>query len=190
MVEKVWSKKNRITRPAIFLDRDGTLIRHRLVASKKEHMRPFGSVAKGLQLLQAAGHLLIVITNQPNIEKGLSTIAETKKRNEEMAEFLQKKKVTLDAVYFCPQTYTTGCDCRKPELGLLKAAQKDFSIDMKKSWMIGDTTTDMELGSRARIKTILVKTGNGGKDKRFYKTKGTYVAKDVQAAAKIISATM
>lgn len=176
-----WSKKNTTLRPAIFLDRDGTLIRHRSLVLKKEHMRPFVTVAP-LAQLKKAGFLLIGITNQPPIEKGEIPVAIAEMLNETLQKNLKKYGVALDAIYTCPHRHATGCACKKPQLGMLKAAQKDFRIDMSHSWLLGDTHTDMETGKRAKLKTILLATGSTTKDKQYFSTQGTYTVRNLSRA--------
>ena len=186
LIRQIWGKKNRTKRPAIFLDRDGTLIRHRDVVSKKSQMRPLPGVVKGLQKFQKRGYLLIVVSNQPNIEWGAVGLAATKELHKELRMLLRAKGVSLNAIYFCPHRFKTKCSCRKPAQGLIRAACKDFNIDMKKSWLIGDTTRDMETGRRAKLKTIRVATGDHGSDNKFFKTKGDFSVREVTAAAEII----
>ncbi|MEK7509202.1 MAG: HAD-IIIA family hydrolase [Patescibacteria group bacterium] len=187
LIRQVWAKGNRVARPAVFFDRDGVVIRQRNVVSEEKHMRPLAGAAAGLRSLQECGFLLIIITNQPSIEKGMVTEARARRLNEYLYQELKKKRVTFDASYTCPHRFGTECTCRKPGLELIRAAQKDFKIDMKQSWLIGDTTRDMETGRRAKLKTILVKTGDGGKDKRFFKTRGDIETRNLRLAAQAIA---
>lgn len=158
--------------PAVFFDRDGTLIRFRSVVSELQHMQPLAT-ARSLRSLKAAGFLLIGITNQPAIEKGEVSLAIAKKLNEQLHKRLQKYGVEFDAIYTCPHRHATGCGCKKPQQGMIRAAQEDFTIDMKKSWLVGDTHTDMETGKRAKLKTILLDTGSRTKDRQYFQTEGT-----------------
>lgn len=190
LIRQVWGKKNRTARPAVFLDRDGVLIRLRDVASEEKHMRPFAGAVRGLERMQEAGFLLILVTNQPVIEKGIISSVRAKELNEYLRKELKKGGVTLDAAYTCPHRFGADCSCRKPGLGLIRAAQKDFKIDMKHSWLIGDTTRDMETGKRAKLRSILVQTGDAGKDKRFFATKGDFTAMNMAGAVRTINATM
>jgi histidinol-phosphate phosphatase family protein len=185
-LRQVWAPKNRTTQPAVFLDRDGTLIHSRLCVSQLEHVRPFVNADRALARLRDLGYLLIVVTNQPMIETGEITIEQVKELNAYLCKLLVKQGVSLDAIYTCPHRRATGCFCKKPELGLLRAAQKDFRIDMTQSWFIGDTRTDMETGKRAQLATILVQTGVGGKDKWYVETPGIYEAKNLLQAVRII----
>ncbi|OGG72649.1 hypothetical protein A3A38_00210 [Candidatus Kaiserbacteria bacterium RIFCSPLOWO2_01_FULL_53_17] len=187
LIRQVWAKKNRVARPAVFFDRDGVLIRLRNVVSEKKHLRLLIGTGGALKALQDAGYLLIIATNQPNIEKGIINSATVKELNNHLQRELRKHRTALHAAYTCPHRFGSNCACRKPGLGLIKAARKDFKIDMKHSWLIGDTTRDMETGKRTKLKTILVKTGNGGKDRRFFKTKRDFIARNLHVAANIVA---
>jgi histidinol-phosphate phosphatase family protein len=185
-LRQVWSKKNTTLRPAIFLDRDGTLIRYRNVITKKEHVRPLASVSS-LKRLADAGFLLIVITNQPPIEKGDISVGKAKELNETLRSNLKKLGVLIDAIYTCPHRHITGCDCKKPRLGMIESARKDFNIDIKKSWLVGDTHTDIETGKRARLKTILLATGSRTKDRHYFEITGDFRVQNLnKAVAKIV----
>lgn len=185
ILRQVFTKKSGKL-PAVFLDRDGTIIRYYGVPKELQHVRPLVDAFSAVRILNDLGYLCIVVTNQPIIEKCVISPGDSDRLNEEMRKIFLSKGAVIDAVYTCPHRYGTVCVCRKPDLGLIRAAQKDFNIDMKRSWLVGDTTRDMETGSRAKLKTVLVKTGDGGKDIQFFKTKGNYEAKNVLSAVKII----
>lgn len=135
-------------------------------------MHPLGTV-HSIESLRKAGYLLIGITNQPSIEKGVISGANARELNELLRKNLQTMGVHFDAIYTCPHRHATGCRCKKPQQGMILAAQEDFSIDMKNSWLVGDTHTDMETGKRARLKTILLSGGSRTKDRRYFQTKST-----------------
>src|SRR4051812_34040692 len=99
--KQIW-KRSRARRHAVFLDRDGTLIRHRYVVTKESHMRPLPGVTAGLKKLQHLGYFLIVVTNQPGIEKGDVSVEVTKEMQDVLRKTFQKKGIELNAVYFCP----------------------------------------------------------------------------------------
>ncbi len=131
-------------------------------------------VPQALARLRATGFLLIVVTNQPPIEKGEVSLSEAKVLNEYLRALLAKEGVFLDAVYTCPHRHATGCVCKKPAQGMIEMAKKDFRIDVKKSWLIGDTRTDMETARRAGVRSILVGTGSQGKDAQYFSTKANH----------------
>ena len=189
LLRQVWKKKSRTRHPAVFLDRDGTVIRFRRLVSRKRDVRPYVGATRALKTLEQAGFLLIVFSNKPDIEKKENTLEEVKEMNTHMRQLFADVGVFIDAIYCCPHRHGSDCTCRKPSLGLLHAAQKDFKIDMDLSWLIGDTTRDMEMGRRAKLRTIRVATGDHGPDNQFFKTKGEFAARDMHAAVRIIEKT-
>ena len=142
---------------AVFLDRDGVLNRA-IVRDGKPY--PPASLAEfeilprtkeALDKLKAAGYLLIVVTNQPDVGRG----TQQKSIVEEMHEVL-RTILPLDEIYVCYHGYDGECECRKPQPGMLLAAAREFKIDLKKSFMIGDRSKDIEAGKAAGCKTIFI----------------------------------
>lgn len=164
-------------RPAVFLDRDGVLVREVNHLHKPEQLELLPGAAQGLKKLNAAGFITALVTNQPVIARGMCTADELKIIHNKMETLLGREGARLDAIYYCPHHPDRGfpkeipelkipCQCRKPETGMIEQAQKEFNIDLGSSWMIGDTTVDIETARRAGIKSILLETGYGGKDNR------------------------
>lgn len=143
---------------AAFLDRDGTLIEEVNFLSKVDEMRVFPFTFEAVKLLKDAGFLVIVVTNQSGIGRGIYDEAAMHAIHEEMQLQLEGM---IDGFYFCPHLPCDGCSCRKPSLGMLESAAKDFSIDLSSSWMIGDKKIDVETGFNAGSRTALVMTGYG-----------------------------
>ncbi|MBI4447457.1 D-glycero-beta-D-manno-heptose 1,7-bisphosphate 7-phosphatase [Candidatus Woesearchaeota archaeon] len=173
---------------AIFLDRDGVINENKegYVRSVKEFVF-LPNTIQALKLLSTLGYKLIVITNQGGIGRGLYTEKDLQSVNKKMINDLEKNDVKLDKIYYCPHSPEENCDCRKPNQLLFKKANKDFCIDVKKSFMIGDKTADIEWGRRCGCKTILVKTGRGGADKKFEVTPD-FIVEDLFEAANLIKA--
>ena len=150
---------------AIFLDRDGTLNEDPGYISDPEKVVLFPETGKALALLKKYGFLLIVISNQSGIARGLMTGKDVDAVNERINNLLSEHKVKIDAFYYCPAhpDYSSeeDCECRKPSPKLLFEAVKEFNIDLQKSYFIGDTVSDVQCGKKAGIKTILVRTGKG-----------------------------
>ncbi len=142
---------------AIFLDRDGVIIKDAGHLNKKSQVRLIRGVSKAIKLLNKH-YLVIVISNQSVVARGMATISEVQEINQYILGLLSKKGAKIDAVYFCPHhpDFTGKCNCRKPETGLFKQAEKDFKISMDGSYMIGDKLIDIEAGKKAGCKTILV----------------------------------
>ncbi|MCV0400959.1 MAG: HAD family hydrolase [Nitrosopumilus sp.] len=147
-------KKNK----AIFLDRDGVLNKKRedYVKSIKE-LEIFPNIQKVILELKKRGFLIIVITNQSVINRGIITIKELEKIHLTIQKYLEEEKTKIDKFYFCPHRPNENCDCRKPKPGLILEAINEFSIDASKSWMIGDSITDIQAGKKAGCKTIFLK---------------------------------
>jgi histidinol-phosphate phosphatase family protein len=186
-------------RAAVFLDRDGTLNEERSFLAHAADLELVAGAGPALRRLRAAGYLLIVVTNQPVIARGDATEAELADIHAKLDWELGKEGAFVDAVYYCPHHPDAGfpgerpelkiaCDCRKPGTGLIDAACRDFAIDRAASWMVGDSTRDVELARRAGLRSVLVRTGNGGADGR-YEVRADHVVADIAAAAELIAQT-
>ncbi len=151
-------KKNQSKQPAIFVDRDGTLIEEVNYLHRVEELRVFPLNAEAVRLLKQAGYLIIVVTNQSGIGRGIYDEAAMHAIHDEIQVQLSGG---IDAFYFCPHLPCDGCECRKPGLGMINAALADFKIDLENSWMIGDKKIDIETGKVANIRSALVMTGYG-----------------------------
>lgn len=177
---------------AIFLDRDGVLNREVDVLRNVRQLRVLPGVASALKKIKKLGFLAVIITNQPVIARGWLTEKGVENINQTLIDRLAKKGGVIDAVYYCPhhpnanlKKYRVKCACRKPGIGMIKNAARDLRIDLKKSWMVGDTTMDVMTGKNARMRTILVKTGYAGKDRR-YNVRADFVVKNLNGAASIL----
>ncbi len=150
---------------AVFLDRDGTLNEDPGYINDPEKVALFPHTGDALALLKKYGFLLIVISNQSGIARGLMTSKDVEAVNEKINNLLSEKKVKIDAFYFCPAhpDYSSeiDCECRKPSPKMLIEATKEFNVDLENSYFIGDTIADIQCGKNAGIKTILVRTGKG-----------------------------
>lgn len=141
---------------AVFLDRDGVINRNapegQYVTSWEDfHILP--GVVEGIALLNRAGFSVIVVTNQRCVAKGLITAADLEKMHQRMSEFLARAGATIHAIYYCPHETESSCTCRKPAPGMLLDAARSRSIELRASWMIGDSETDVEAGKNAGCKT-------------------------------------
>ena len=148
------------SRRAIFLDRDGVINRSVVLNGKPyppanlEAMEILPGVPSALNALSAAGFLLIVITNQPDVARGKTPKATVEEINQYLASALP-----IDEFRTCFHDDTAACDCRKPMPGALLAAAKDHGIALEKSFMIGDRWRDIEAGERAGCRTIFIDYG-------------------------------
>jgi D-glycero-D-manno-heptose 1,7-bisphosphate phosphatase len=143
---------------AAFIDRDGTLIEEVNFLSRVEDLRIFPYTGEALKLLKNAGYLIIVVTNQSGIGRGIYDEAAMHSIHEAMQAKLGSM---IDGFYFCPHLPCDGCSCRKPGLGMIESAANDFAIDISGSWMIGDKKIDVETGRNAGISSAMVMTGYG-----------------------------
>ncbi|MFM9905029.1 MAG: D-glycero-alpha-D-manno-heptose-1,7-bisphosphate 7-phosphatase [Pyrinomonadaceae bacterium] len=166
-------------RPAVFLDRDGTLIEEVNYLSRVEDLRLFPYTAPALKLLKDHGYLIIVVTNQSGIGRGIYTEAAMHGIH---ASIQTELSDAIDAFYFCPHLPDAGCVCRKPGLGMVNSACSDFEIDMERSWMVGDKSIDVETGSNGNLSTALVLTGYGQTHLNLLRSPPTVVANDLAAA--------
>ena len=162
----------------IFLDRDGTINHHVGFLNHHEQMQLEENVAKAIQKMNESEYLAIVISNQPVLARGECSFEELEKIHNRMETLLGEEGAYIDGLYYCPHHPDSGftgevkelkkiCTCRKPEIGLLEKAVKDFNIDLKESWFVGDTTIDIQTGKNAGMKTVLLSTGEAGNDKKY-----------------------
>ncbi|MBQ4058405.1 MAG: HAD-IIIA family hydrolase [Lachnospiraceae bacterium] len=154
----------------IFLDRDGTINRYVGFLRKEEEFELLPGVAKAIKLINKSGYLAIVVTNQPVIARGEVTWEGLEEIHNKMETELGKQGAYLDGIYFCPHHPHKGyegeipelkidCDCRKPKPGLLLRAAEDLNIELERSYMIGDSDSDVEAGKAAGCKTIKIEEG-------------------------------
>lgn len=153
---------------AIFLDRDGTINVEKNYLYKIEDFEFLPGVIEGLKLLQNAGYILVIITNQSGIGRGYYTENDFDKLNRWMLDYLASKGINIAKVYYCPhlpdakvEEYKKDCDCRKPGLGLYMQAINDFNIDVNSSYVIGDKIRDCAICLKTGCKGFLV--GNNEK---------------------------
>jgi len=152
--------------PAVFLDRDGTIIEQVHYLGDPDLVRLIDGAAAALAGLRRAGYRLVVVTNQSAIGRGTITIEQYESVVERMAEQLNSRGATIDAVYHCPHApsskdrTTIDHPDRKPGPGMLLRAAADLDLDLSRSWMIGDMLSDALAGRNAGLhRTILVRTG-------------------------------
>jgi len=154
---------------AIFLDRDGTLNKEKNYLTNINKLKLYPNAIKALKYLnnKSPNFLVIVITNQSAVSRGLLDEKMLKKINSKIKKIIKINKGKIDFFYYCKHLPIDNCKCRKPKIGMIEEAKKKFNIDLSKSWLIGDSTTDIETGKNSNLKTILLKTGFAGKDKKY-----------------------
>lgn len=159
-------------RPAVFLDRDGTIIEQVHYIRDPAQVRLIPRAAEALHLLRSAGFACVVVSNQSAVGRGLATVADVEAVTQEMNRHLALAGAAIDGWYFCPSAPArpgdpdaeeAGTPERKPAPGMLLRAAAEMSLDLARSWMVGDTLSDLLAGRRARVRgTALVRTGYGG----------------------------
>jgi len=151
---------------AVFLDRDGVLTRERPDYVKTpDELEILPGIEAPLREIQKRGFQIVIITNQSVVGRGLTTHDEISRIHEKLRVELALLGCRIDAIYYCPHRPDEGCNCRKPEPGLILKASRELGIDTAKSWMIGDKEMDLEAARRAGCRGIRVPTnGNGLKE--------------------------
>ena len=167
--------------PAVFLDRDGTIMRDVDYCGDPGDVELLPDVAEALRQLKSRGYKLIVITNQSGIGRGLFSEQQYRLVEAELAR--QIGDGLIDATYFCPHLPDDSCKCRKPSPEMVLNAARDHDLDLAQSFFVGDKPSDIECGRNAGVKTILVRTGYGRETDRKL---ADFVAQDLPAAAKLI----
>ena len=155
-------------RRAVFIDRDGTISEEIGYVNHPSRYRVFAYAAEAVKLLNEAGWLAILITNQAGVARGYFTEDVIGAVHNLLAQELARGGARLDAIYYCPHHPSVGeppyrfdCDCRKPKPGLIRRAAHEFDIDLAGSWMIGDRYSDTELARNAGLRAALVLSGYG-----------------------------
>ena len=176
-----------IPRPAVFLDRDGTINVEHGYLRDPEAVALLPTVCKALALLNALNIPVIIVTNQSALGRGLMSEAEFEAVNAALWEALQACGVHYDALYYCPHMpdHVPPCACRKPRPGLLLQAAEDFNLDLSRSYIIGDKQSDLDAGYAAGCRTVLVRTGFG---ERTYKALAQQPQKPDYVAATLLEA--
>jgi D-glycero-D-manno-heptose 1,7-bisphosphate phosphatase len=149
--------------PAIFLDRDGVLIENR-----SDYIRDWSQVRFIPDALEALSktviknHKVVIVTNQSAIGRGLISLETAQEINDRLVDVIKSLGGRVDAIYTCPHKPEDDCDCRKPKPGLLLRAAEDLSLNLHRSWMIGDAWSDLLAGQAAGVHSVaIVKTGRG-----------------------------
>lgn len=177
---------------ACFLDRDGVLIEERNYLSDPDEVAICAGAVEAVRRMRLHGYKVIVVSNQSGIARGYFTIQQLQAVERRIAERLGAENASLDGVYHCfhyaggsvPE-YAVDCECRKPRPGMLLQAARDFDLDLSRSLMIGDKTTDLEAGFNAGCRAgALVRSGHGREqDLSVFQGKAVVDAPDILAAA-------
>jgi D-glycero-D-manno-heptose 1,7-bisphosphate phosphatase len=152
--------------PGVLVDRDGTLIRDVGYLSRIEQIELLPRAAEAIRLLRAHGLKVAVVTNQSAVGRGLLDEKELGNIHREIEKRLAADGAAVDGIYYCPHhptealgSYRVRCDCRKPDIGLARRAAAELNLDLKRSYVIGDKETDMELAVGSGARGILLAAG-------------------------------
>lgn len=172
---------------ALFLDRDGTICALVPYLHDPRELRLLAGAGEALRAASDAGYLLVVVTNQSGIARGLFSRRNVESVHEALQRALSAHGVRIDGFYICPHhpDHTGPCSCRKPEPGMLQEAAAEMGIDLRRSFMIGDTVEDLIAGERAGCRAVLVATGSGQqqlKERSEALPTGTETAKELANA--------
>lgn len=188
-----------LKKPAVFIDRDGTISEEVGYVNHVSRYRVFPFAAEAVRALNEAGWLAVLVTNQAGVARGYFEEEMIGRVHGVLAAELEKGGARLDAVYYCPHHPSVGeppyrfdCDCRKPRPGLIRRAAAELNIDLARSWMVGDRYSDTELARNAGVRAAFVLTGYGRGEhehqSRAWKHRPDLVAENLlEAVRKIIS---
>lgn len=176
-----------MSKPAIFLDRDGTIIVEKHYLSDPALVELEAGAVEGLRTMQALGLPLVVITNQSGIGRGKFGIEAAQAVNARVDELLAAQGITIAGWYMCPHAPDTDCDCRKPLPGMAQQAQRELAISLIGSYVVGDKRSDVELADAIGGIGVLVTTGHGATDQAWALEEGRPIASDLHQAARIIA---
>src|SRR5436309_3543269 len=174
-------------RPAVFLDRDGTIAEEVGYLNHASRFRMFPFVAAAIHRLNEAGLPVVVVSNQSGVGRGYFPESLVHSVNEMMKRELTAAGARIDAIYYCPHTSADHCDCRKPKTGLLERAAREHSLELGRSFVVGDRYGDIELALNVRARGILVRTGYGEGELAWHAAEWAaqpdFVAEDLSKAA-------
>lgn len=186
-------------KPAVFLDRDGTVCEEMGYLNDESRMRVFPFSGRAIRRLNEAGYEVIIVTNQGGVARGYFPESFLGKVHRKLRRELARSGARLSGIFYCPHhpagevaPYAVQCDCRKPSPGLVKIAARKFGLDLERSFVVGDKIVDVELARRVGARGILVETGYGRGEVRFRRKTWTvqpdYIARDLAGAARWILA--
>jgi D,D-heptose 1,7-bisphosphate phosphatase len=181
--------------PAVFLDKDGTLIEDVPYNVNPGLIRLSRGAGEGISQLAAAGYAIVVVSNQSGIARGLFQESELPAVEQRLRELLAEWDVPLAGFFYCPHhpegkiaPYRQACECRKPAPGLLKRAADELGLDRARSWMVGDILDDVEAGYRAGCRTVLLNVGHETEWLWSEARRPDFLAADLGWAARVILA--
>ena len=165
---------------AVILDRDGVINVDRGYVHRVEDFELMPGVLEALQMLPG-DFRIVIVTNQSGIARGFFTSDKFQSFMGVIEKTFTRNSIRLDRVYYCPHHPSENCRCRKPTNGMLDRVDEELGLDRRRSYVIGDQTSDIKMGEDGGCPTILVRTGAKGRDDRF-QVSPDYVAEDLREA--------
>jgi len=177
-------------RPAVFLDRDGTVVEERDYLARAEDVHLVPGAADAIRRLRRAGFAVVLVTNQSGIARGLYTEDDYRAVQARLEALLEAEHAPVDATYYCPHhpDFTGLCDCRKPGPGMYRRAARELGVAPERSWFVGDKLSDVEAARVFGGHAVLVRTGYGRENERDV-APDVVVVDDLGAAAALILGT-
>ena len=145
---------------AVLVDRDGTLNQDLGYVTSPDQLVLFPGVPEAIFRLNQLGALVIMITNQSAIGRGMMTVDTLQRIHEAFADLLHPCGARIDGIFFCPHHPQDGCHCRKPAVGLIQQAEKQFSLDLTRCFFVGDKRSDLEAAQKIGVPGVLVMTSS------------------------------
>lgn len=179
--------RRRVLRRAVFLDRDGVIIRkapENQYITAWEQVEFLPGIPEALRQLKRSGFLLVVVTNQSAVSRNQLAVDVLESIHKRMVHHLAQENVIIDAVYYCPHDRNGDCQCRKPRPRMLLQAAEEHGIDLQQSWMVGDAASDIEAGRAAGCRTVWLRPERVGGESR---PPAEFSATSIQEAADWIS---
>ncbi len=191
------TEKGSIKKPAVFLDRDGTVTEEVGYVNHESRVRLLPRSAEAIRLLNECELLTVIVTNQSGVARGYFDEALVGRVHQRLISLLKEHGAVLDGIYYCPHHPSVGlppyrqeCKCRKPDIGLLERAAAEMTIDLLHSYVVGDRIKDIEFGQRLNLKSVFVLTGYGRGEYEYQHDAWTvephYIAEDLLDAVRWI----
>ncbi len=176
-------------RPAVFVDRDGTVNEHIEYLSDPNQFREIPGSFAALKSIRDLGFRVVIVTNQPGIGLGYFSKEDFFVVNREMLRQASSVGCFIDKVYFCPHSKGDNCRCRKPNPYFIERAVREMNVDVSRSLVIGDMTSDIQFGKNAGCRTVLVRTGRAGED-GLYTVAPDFIIADLRGVVELASEVM
>lgn len=173
--------------PAIFLDRDGTIIVEKNYPSDPDQVVLLDGAAEGLRAMSRHGLPFVVVSNQSGIGRGYFSFEQADAVEQRLKDLLARERIAIAAWYRCPHAPDDDCACRKPLPGMIHAAARDLDLDPMRSFVIGDKKSDIDLAAAVGAAGILVTTGHGRLDADYARSVAAPVCRDLVEASEEIA---